>query len=151
MKKTRVRCNLHTSHTENNISSNRISCKIGNKEIGHASVHFYKEPKSYPSIGITIPANTAIYGETEVDKVYRGKGYGTEMLKLAEQKSTEEQMERIWVPSVDNPHFFVKNGFYYTGKQRIFEKDLAGKPLTHSQRRRTEKYISIFKKYIKED
>ena len=146
MKKTEVRCNIEDSN-----SSNRISCKIDNKEIGYANVHFCKQSKSYLSIGITIPANTTIFGPIEVDKAYRNKGFGTEMLELAEQKSRKEGMKRIQVPSVDNPHFFAKHGFYYTGKQRIFEKNLTGKQLTHLQKERTNKYISIFKKYVKEE
>ena len=122
-----------------------------NKEVGHGSVEFFYKTKSYPAIGIIIPPKTAIYGATEIDKPYRNKGYGSEMLRLAEQEARKKGMKQMQIPNVDNPHFFTKHGYSYTGNQRIFEKDLTGKSQTALQKNRTEKYITPFKKYSKEN
>jgi len=140
MKKSKIKCFI-----EEHAPDAHISCNHNNKEIGYANVYFYTKSKSYPTIGIIVPAKTAVYGPTEVREAYRNKGYGTKMLKLEEQKSLERGMKRMQVPSVDNPHFFIKHGFYYTGRQRIFEKDLMRKTLTSSQKKKTDEYISIYK------
>lgn len=95
------------------------------KKVGKTRVHFYEKAKRYP--GFSILAKTAILGAIDVDKDFRNKGLGGQMLFLAESQAKGHGMNKLQVPSVENAHFFIENGYYYTGDNRIFEKDLTGK------------------------
>lgn len=118
------------------------------KKVGHASVHFNYEPEAYD--WITIPRNTAIFGAIEIQGNYRGRGYGTQIVKRSEMIAKQLGMKRMLVSNVDNPDYFVKKaGFYYTGQQRIFVKNLDGKPVTAKQRKQTKEYMRIFSKVNK--
>lgn len=128
-----------------------IELKYRGQNVGHASVTYFENKTDYPAIGVTIPAKTAAYGETTIAKDFRGKGYGTQMLNLAEEEAQKRGMKRMRVGNVDNAHFFAARGYYYTGIQRIFEKDLTGKAPSEIDKKRTETYLNLFPAYYKED
>lgn len=107
----------------------------------------YKTKKGEKIIGETIlfpTGESASLGTIEVKKAFRGKGYGTKLLKAVEEDAKKLGVKRLEVPAVDNHTYFIKQGYYYTGKGRVFEKDLTDKPLTSKQKQQTDKYVEVF-------
>lgn len=134
------------------------------KKVGGTRVYFYEKVKRYPDF--FIPAKTAILGAIDVVKDFRNKGLGGQMLFLAESQAKGHGMNKLQVPSVENAHFFIEHGYYYTGDNRIFEKDLTGKTKINVPwvlgktvyaynpskiEQATREYLDLFPAYFKED
>ena len=98
-------------------------CKNGEKEYG-------------------IKPKTAALGDIHINESCRNKGYGSKLLKEAEDSAKSNGMKHMEIRNVVNPDFFTKFGYVYKGYGRTFIKSFDKNP--------TNKQISDTNKYLKE-